>query len=612
MIKALLQNKLSQVITGLYAVGFSPSELLVVPTKKEFTGDFTLNVFPIAGKIKLAPPHVAAAIGEALVGDHTISSFEVVQGFLNMSLKDEVYIQALQSIVETKGFGHGTVNHKTVLVEFSSPNTNKPLHLGHIRNMLLGSSIARILEVSGYSVKRIQVINDRGIAICKSMLAWKKWGDEATPESTGTKGDHFVGHYYVLFEQKFSAEYLAWQTTAPGREEYLSRKNEPLTEAEFFKEYKNTYFNKYSLLGIEAREMLLMWEQKDPAVLDLWSRMNQWVYDGFRITYERMGILFDDTDFESITYLLGKEAISRGIEKGIFSERPDHSVWIDLTDAGMDQKLVLRSDGTSVYITQDLGTAQKRYEKYHMDKLIYVVADEQDYHFKVLFEILKRFKEPYASGLHHLSYGMVELPEGKMKSREGTVVDADDLLDEIMQEATTTAKERGDLEELDTTSQKQIIEAVALGAIKFFMLKVHPKKRMVFNPKDSLDLQGQTGPYVQNAYVRIQSVLRKAITRSYAIYSTHTNLFAEEKELIQLLEGYPQAVAKAAEAYDPSELANYSYVLAKAYHRFYHEVPILRSEDPAALQFRLVLSEQVARVLHDSFNLLGITMPERM
>jgi len=612
MIKALLQNKLSQVISGLYTLDFAPAELLVVPTKKEFQGDFTLNVFPIAGKIKLPPQQVAAAIGAVLVEDHTISSFELVQGFLNMKLKDEVYIQSLQTMVETTGFGHGSPKNKTVLVEFASPNTNKPLHLGHVRNMLLGSSMARILEVSGYTVKRIQVINDRGIAICKSMLAWKKWGEGSTPDSTGIKGDHFVGHYYVLFEKEFGAEYLAWQTTSPAREEYLKRKEAALTESHFFKEFKNTYFNQYSLLGIEARQMLLLWEQKDPDTLELWSRMNQWVYDGFKLTYERMGIVFDDTDYESITYLLGKEAVARGIEKGIFKVREDHSVWIDLTDAGMDQKLVLRSDGTSVYITQDLGTAQKRFEKYHMDKLIYVVADEQDYHFKVLFEILKRFNEPYASGLHHLSYGMVELPEGKMKSREGTVVDADDLLDEIIQEATATANERGDLEQLEPAAQKQIIDAIALGAIKFFMLKVQAKKRMVFNPKDSLDLQGQTGPYIQNAYVRIQSVLRKSVTKSYPIYSTHTNLFEEEKELIQLLEGYPQAVAKAADAYDPSELANYSYVLAKAYHRFYHEVPILRTEDPAALQFRLVLSEQVARVLYDSFNLLGITMPERM
>jgi len=612
MIKALLQNKLSQVISHLYDLEISPAEILIVPTKKEFHGDYTLNVFPIAGKIKKAPPLVASEIGEAMVKDQAISSFDLVQGFLNMLLKDEVYIQSLQSIYETKGFGHGLQKNKTVLVEFSSPNTNKPLHLGHIRNMLLGSSIARILEISGYTVQRIQVINDRGIAICKSMLAWKKWAQGASPESTGIKGDHFVGYYYVLFEKEFSEEYLVWQSQPAAKEVYSKRKDASLTESEFFKEYKNIYFNEYSPLGKEAREMLLLWEDKDEETLKLWTRMNQWVYDGFKITYERLGVVFDDADFESITYLLGKEAVARGIEKGLFTERPDQSVWIDLTDAGMDQKLVLRSDGTSVYITQDLGTAQKRYEKYHMDKLIYVVADEQDYHFKVLFEILKRFNEPYASGLYHLSYGMVELPEGKMKSREGTVVDADDLLNEIIQEATATAKERGDIGELDPLVQKQIIEAIALGAIKFFMLKVHPKKRMLFNPKDSLDLQGQTGPYVQNAYVRILSVLRKSIANSYSIYGTHKNLLPEEKELIQLLEGFPEAVSKAAESYDPSELANYGYVLAKAYHRFYHEVPILRSEDPAALQFRLVLSEQVARVLHDSFNLLGIVMPERM
>lgn len=612
MIKALLQAKISRIISDLYLTEVPPAELLIVPTKKEFQGDYTLNVFPIAGKVKKAPPVVAAAIGEALKLQNGIAAFEIVQGFLNMSLKDEVYIQSLQSIHDTPGYGHGAKKENTVLVEFSSPNTNKPLHLGHIRNMLLGSSIARILEVSGYTVKRIQVINDRGIAICKSMLAWKKWANGATPESSGIKGDHFVGDYYVRFEKEFSAEYLNWQSSPEAKQAYLNRKDASQSESQFFKEYKNTYFNAYSPLGKEAREMLLLWEQKDPDTLDLWAKMNQWVYNGFKITYDRMGVEFDDTDYESITYLLGKEAVNKGLEKGIFTSREDHSVWIDLTDAGMDQKVVLRSDGTSVYITQDLGTAQNRYEKYKMDKLIYVVADEQDYHFKVLFEILKRFDEPYAADLHHLSYGMVELPEGKMKSREGTVVDADDLLDEIMQEARNTAQERGDLGELNNESQTKIIEAIALGAIKFFMLKVHPKKRMVFNPKDSLDLQGQTGPYIQNAYVRIQSILRKSIVKSYAIYSSHTGLLEEEKELIQLLEGYPQAIAKAAESYDPSELANYSYTLAKSFHRFYHEVPILRTEDQAALQFRLVLSEAVAKVLSDSFNLLGINMPERM
>lgn len=612
MIKELLQNQLAQAIGDLYPLNIPAAELLVVPTKKDFKGDYTLTVFPLAGKVKKNPMAVAGEIGNKMLENHFIASYEVVQGFLNMTLHDAVWTQTLQSIQRNPKFGYGSPKKQTVLVEFSSPNTNKPLHLGHIRNMLLGSSTARMLEVSGYEVKRVQVINDRGIAICKSMLAWSKWAGGTTPEGTGIKGDHFVGDYYVRFEKEFAKEYLNWQSTPEARKEFENRKDKQWDEPAFFKEYKNQYFNAYSLLGKEARNMLLLWESHDPATLDLWKRMNQWVYDGFNATYARMGVHFDNTDFESTTYLLGKEAVQKGLELGIFYSKPDQSVWIDLSDAGMDQKVVLRSDGTSVYITQDLGTAQMRYEKYKMNKLIYVVADEQDYHFKVLFEILKRFKEPYADGLYHLSYGMVELPEGKMKSREGTVVDADDLVAEIVREAEKTAEERGDLGEYDLAKQQEIIGKIALGAIKFFMLKVHPKKRMVFDPKESLDLQGQTGPYVQNAYVRIQSVLRKSGVLSDAAYQAYKGLVDEEKELISLMETYPQTVEKAAESYDPSEVANFSYNLAKAYHRFYHEVPILRADDRVALQFRLVLSQCVGRVLEDSFNLLGIDMPERM
>lgn len=612
MIKELLQNQLAQAIADLYPLNLPAAELLVVPTKKDFKGDYTLTVFPLAGKVKKSPVAVAGEIGNKMLENQFITSFEVVQGFLNMTLHDSVWTQTLSTIQQNPKFGHGQPKNQTVLVEFSSPNTNKPLHLGHIRNMLLGSSTARMLEVSGYEVKRVQVINDRGIAICKSMLAWSKWSGGSTPESTGIKGDHFVGDYYVRFEKEFAKEYLLWQTTPEARVEFEKRKDKSLDEQAFFKEYKNQYFNANSLLGKEARNLLLLWESHDPATLELWKRMNQWVYDGFNATYARMGVHFDHTDYESTTYLLGKEAVQKGLHLGIFYSKPDQSVWIDLSDAGMDQKVVLRSDGTSVYITQDLGTAQMRYEKYKMNKLIYVVADEQDYHFKVLFEILKRFKEPYANGLYHLSYGMVELPEGKMKSREGTVVDADDLVAEIVQEAERTAEERGDLGEYDLSKQKEIIGKIALGAIKFFMLKVHPKKRMVFDPKESLDLQGQTGPYVQNAYVRIQSVLRKSGVLSDAGYQAYRGLAGEEKELISLMETYPQTVEKAAESYDPSEVANFSYNLAKAYHRFYHEVPILRADDPVALQFRLVLSQCVGRVLEDSFNLLGIDMPERM
>ncbi|MBP8943685.1 MAG: arginine--tRNA ligase [Saprospiraceae bacterium] len=612
MIKEQLQSELSEAISMLYNVSIDSKGLLVVPTKKEFKGDYTLTVFPIAGRIKKAPPLAAAEIGEKLIELHLIESYEVVQGFLNMKLNEVRWIETLKNIYENETFGAGQPKNEKVLVEFCSPNTNKPLHLGHIRNMLLGDATARILDEAGYEVKRIQVINDRGIAICKSMLAWQRWASGATPESAGIKGDHFVGDYYVLFEKEFGKEYKAWQSSEQGKTEYGDRKDQAMSEEVFFKEFKNQYFNKYSSLGIEAREMLIKWEKHDPSTLTLWKTMNGWVFDGFQKTYDQLDIHFDHTDYESITYLLGKETVQRGLDQHVFYAKPDHSVWIDLSDIGMDQKIVLRSDGTSVYITQDMGTAQMRYEKFKMDRLIYVVADEQDYHFKVLFEIMKRFKEPYAAGLFHLSYGMVELPEGKMKSREGTVVDADDLIKEILTEATETAVERGDLADQSPEAQRQTIEAIAIGAIKFFMLKVHAKKRMVFNPKDSLDLQGQTGPYIQNAYVRIQSILRKSITLTYEKYKSYTDLKEEEKELISLIETYPEVVAKAAENYEPSELANYSYSLAKAFHRFYHEVPILRADDEAALQFRLLLAKTVGSILKKSFELLGIPMPERM
>ena len=612
MIKEKLQHQISLTLSSAFAFEIASNDLLVVPTKKEHTGDYTLTVFPIAGRIKKAPPVAAEEIGKKLVDQGYIASYQVIQGFLNMKLNEVTWMDTLRTIYEDDHFGKGEKKNQTVLVEFCSPNTNKPLHLGHIRNVLLGDSTARILTLSGYDVHRIQVINDRGIAICKSMLAWQKWAQGETPASTGIKGDHFVGDYYVRFEKEFSAEYKAWQQTDEGKAEFEKRKDKGITEEAFFKEYKNQYFNAYSTLGMEAREMLLKWEANDPSTIELWKTMNQWVFTGFEATCKQLGIYFDHTDYESITYLLGKKAVIKGLNEKIFYEKPDHSVWIDLSDVGMDQKVVLRSDGTSVYITQDIGTAQMRYEKYKMDKCIYVVADEQDYHFKVLFEILKRFKEPFANGLFHLSYGMVELPEGKMKSREGTVVDADDLIKEIMTEAAQTAVERGDLNDQSSEVQQQTIEAIAMGAIKFFMLKVNPKKRMVFNPKESLDLQGMTGPYVQNAYVRIQSVMRKSVTFNYDQYRSYRGLKDEEKELITLLETYPDIIHKAAENYEPSELVNFSYSLAKSFHRFYHEVPILRSDDEAALQFRLVLSRTVGRILKESFELLGITMPERM
>ncbi|MEP7269794.1 MAG: arginine--tRNA ligase [Saprospiraceae bacterium] len=612
MIKEDLQHHIAHVLRSAFDFNINPDEILIVPTKKEFEGDFTLTVFPLAGKLKKAPAIFAEEIGTILKNNGTIKSFQVVKGFLNIAINDVDWVTLLNKISNNSEFGKGPTKNEVVLVEFCSPNTNKPLHLGHVRNMLLGDATARILEYSGFEVKRIQVINDRGIAICKSMLSWQKWGNGDTPGSTGIKGDHFVGNYYVRFEAEFSKEYIQWQDSSRGIEVFDARKEKELSKADFFKEYKNQYFNLFSLLGKEAREMLLKWEKNDPSTIALWKEMNHWVYEGFAATNSKLNISFDHTDYESVTYLLGKKVVQQGIEKGIFYKKEDESVWIDLSDVGMDQKLVLRSDGTSVYITQDLGTALMRYEQFKMNKLIYVVADEQDYHFRALFEIIKKFDQPYSNGLFHLSYGMVELPEGKMKSREGTVVDADDLIDEIISEATTTSASRGELEMLNKVQQKDIVNKVALGAIKFFMLRVHPKRRMVFNPKDSLDLQGQTGPYVQNAFVRIQSVLRKAEKAEINVEEVYSSINAEEKDLLILMESYPEVIRKAADQYDPSEIANYSYTLAKAFHKFYHEVPILRAENEGALNFRLKLARSVGNVLQRSFELIGIEMPEKM
>lgn len=612
MIKDQLKSSIIEILRNNYNINISDNEVLIGATKKDYKGDFSLNVFPFSNKLKLAPPVLAKAIGENLKSKGDLEDFEVIQGFLNLTIKPSTWIESLEHISSTISFGELESNNKTILVEYCSPNTNKPLHLGHIRNILLGASTARIYKNNGFNVNQIQVINDRGIAICKSMLAWQKWGNDITPEGSKIKGDHLVGNYYVLFEKEFVKEYKEWQKTHIGHEEYKKRKDLNQSEAEFYKEYKNFYFNRYSRLGEEARAMLVAWEKGDEKVNGLWKRMNSWVYKGFDETLANLGVSFDHVDYESITYLLGKKAVEDGLAKNIFYKKEDGSVWVDLTDTGMDQKVVLRSDGTSVYITQDIGTAQMRYEKFKMDKLVYVVADEQDYHFKALFEIIKKLKEPYADGLYHLSYGMVELPEGKMKSREGTVVDADDLIHELIMEATSTAQERGEISELSKAEQSIAIKNIAMAALKFFMLKVHPKKRMIFNPKESLDMQGQTGPYVQNAYVRIQSVLRKSLNSPNDLFKSYSEIKEEEKELISLLETYPEVVRRAGEQYDPSEIANYSYALAKAYHKFYHEVPILRSEDQAALHFRLVLSETVGNVLKKSFYLLGIDMPERM
>ncbi|MEK7256053.1 MAG: arginine--tRNA ligase, partial [Bacteroidota bacterium] len=546
---------------------------------------------------------IAQEIGEQLVQQvPEIERFNVVQGFLNLSVSDHFWRDFLLEIADRQDFGKQPPTRRKFLVEYCSPNTNKPLHLGHIRNILLGWSCSKIYEAVGFDVVKVQIINDRGIAICKSMLSWQKWSGGQTPESAGVKSDHFVGDWYVLFEKKFQEEYKAWQASA-GQAVLAEKRKPEQTEEAFFKDYKNTYFNEQSALGKEAREMLLRWEANDPETIALWQKMNGWVYAGFEETYRSLGVHFDKYYYESQTYLLGKETVEKGLASGAFYQKPDGSVWVDLTDAKLDHKVLLRSDGTSVYITQDLGTAQMRYHDFGAEKMVYVVGDEQNYHFQVLFETLKRLGEPYADGLFHLSYGMVDLPTGKMKSREGTVVDADDLVAEVTAEATETAKERGEIADLTRQEQDEIIRKIALAALKFHIIKVHPKKRMMFDPKESVDLQGQTGPYVQNAYVRIRSVLRKAdigilgYSDIARLASGYGKLATQEKDLVSQLYRFPEVISTAAAEFDPSTIANYCYDLAKAFHKFYTDYSILKAESEEAKAFRLALSTSIANVL---------------
>jgi len=608
-----IRETYKRAVMAIYDIEVRDEDILINETRKEFAGDFTFVIFPLVKTLKKSPVEIGSSIGNwMLQSNQEIKSYETVQGFLNLSFNDSFWQSVFDKIQNTSQFGYAPLNGKKVLVEFSSPNTNKPLHLGHIRNILLGWSCSKILEANGYEVIKAQVINDRGIAICKSMLAWQKFGHGATPSSTNIKGDHFVGDYYVLFEKEFVIEYEGFQFSDMGIAVYENNKKEGQDLASFFKEYKNTYFNTYSALGAEAKAMLIAWEAKDPEVTALWEKMNSWVYEGFDQTYQMLGVSFDALYYESDTYILGKKAVEDGLAKGVFYQQEDGSVWVNLEDVGMDRKIVLRSDGTSVYITQDIGTAQQRYADHGTEKMVYTVADEQDYHFKVLFEICKRFNEPFADGLYHLSYGMVDLPTGRMKSREGTVVDADDLMSEVIQEARNMSADRGEIAALTPKEQEDILRKIGLAALKFFIIKVQPKKRMIFDPKESVDMQGQTGPYVQNAYVRIQSVKRKAgydILSKDSLYSTVNEY---EKTLIGHLMQFPQIIKDAGEQYDPSGLANYAYNLAKDYHRFYHEVRILNAESEDAKIFRAKLSDQVGSVLETTFDLLGIEMPERM
>jgi len=618
-----LKQNFTKALSHCYQNEVNENAILINETRKEFEGDYTFVLFPFVKSIGRSPEQIGNEIGVFLLSnDQTFIKFNVVKGFLNVTLSDRFWTDQLFQLINQENYGYSKSNHKKVMVEFSSPNTNKPLHLGHIRNILLGWSCSKILEANGYEVIKTQVINDRGIAICKSMLAWQKYGNGATPASTQTKSDHFVGNYYVLFEAKFKEEYFGWQSTDTAcKVVYERNKKEGQSTDDFFKEYKNQYFNKYSALGNEARELLLKWEAKETDTIALWTKMNQWVYEGFEVTYDKLGVDFDTVYYESDTYLLGKKAVDSGIKKGVFYREADGSVWIDLEDVGMDKKIVLRSDGTSVYITQDIGTAQVRYENFGVDKMIYTVADEQDYHFKVLFEILKRLGEPYADQLYHLSYGMVELPEGKMKSREGTVVDADDLIAEVINEATAMSSDRPELSELSDGEKQVILSKIGLAALKFFMIKVQPKKRMIFDPKESVDMQGQTGPYIQNAYVRVKSVLRKAhqlgidlssFGNKQPINFSKIHFLEPEKALLKHLLSFPEIVKEAGDQMDPSSIANFSFALAKDFHRFYHEVRILGTEDEQEKFVRLLLSACVGDTLRKSFDLLGIEMVDKM
>ena len=581
-----IQSKIAEIIPKLYAV--EGVNLDVQKNKTEFEGDFTIVIFPLVKLAKKSPDVIGNELGEEVKNQiDFVENFNVVKGFLNLKIKDQLLAEQLSEI--SNDFDNITPKNQTVMVEYSSPNTNKPLHLGHIRNNLLGFSVAEILKADGYNVIKSQIINDRGIHICKSMLAWEKFGNGATPESTGLKGDKLVGNYYVEFDKLYKSEIKAM--VADGIDEETAKKQAPSI--------------------IEAQEMLLKWEQNDPEVRKLWEMMNEWVYAGFNQTYSRLGVNFDQVQYESNTYILGKDLIQKGLEDGILYKKDDGSVWCDLTDEGLDQKLLLRSDGTSVYMTQDLGTAVERFKKNNLQKLIYTVGNEQDYHFQVLFKILKKLGYEWADQLFHLSYGMVELPEGKMKSREGTVVDADDLVEEMYKTAKEKSQELGKLENLSDEEKERSYETVGLGALKYFILKVDPKKKMLFNPAESIDFNGNTGPFIQYTYARIQSLLDKAgfetkeLTDSYLPNDS-------EKDLIMLLSEFKDVIAKASESLSPALVANYVYELVKGYNSFYQNNPILNQDNETAKQFRLQLSELAGRTIKKGLSLLGIGTVNRM
>ncbi|WP_418124880.1 arginine--tRNA ligase [Chryseobacterium sp. PTM-20240506] len=586
-IKDIIEEKLSEVILNVYQL--KDINLEVQENKTEYEGDFTIVTFPLVKQLKKNPESIGVELGESLTAQTDLfESFNVIKGFLNVKVKNQFFVDQFKSISED--FSNIDKKNATVMVEYSSPNTNKPLHLGHIRNNLLGFSVAQILKEAGYDVIKSQIINDRGIHICKSMLAWEKFGNGETPETTHTKGDKFVGNYYVEFDKNYKKEISDLVEQGIGEDQ--AKKEAPLMK--------------------EAQKMLQDWENGDEKVRSLWAEMNSWVYKGFNETYKRLGVDFDQVQYESNTYILGKDLIQEGLDKGILYQKEDGSVWCDLTDEGLDQKLLLRSDGTSVYMTQDLGTAVERFKQNDIQKLIYTVGNEQDYHFQVLFKILKKLGYVWADQLFHLSYGMVELPEGKMKSREGTVVDADDLMQEMYETAKSKAQELGKLETLSDQEKESSYETVGLGALKYFMLKVDPKKKMLFNPADSVDFNGNTGPFIQYTYARIQSLLSKANYEYKEAPAVELNEF--EKELIMLLANYKTIVERAAEALSPALVANYVYDLVKSYNSFYQNqsTPIVKLEEGDLKQTRLNLSDLTAKTIKKSLGLLGIGTVNRM
>ena len=573
--ESFLAAKASEAVKAVYSAEIDPSALQVQVTRKEFEGDFTLVVFPLLRITRQSPDATGVALGDWLVANcPEVAAYNSVKGFLNLSLSNLYWREALAAIVEDDAYGQLPATGRRVMVEFSSPNTNKPLHLGHIRNNLLGASVSDLLKAAGDEVIKATLVNDRGVHICKSMYAWQQRFNGATPESTGKKGDHLVGDCYVEFAKM--------------------EKEDP------------------SVMD-KVHEMLVQWEEGDPAVRKLWETMNGWVFDGFEQTYKALGITFDRTYYEHDTYLLGKELVQRGLQMGVFVKDPDGSVWCDLTADGLDRKLLLRSDGTSVYITQDLGTAERRFSEYKLDSHIYVVGDEQNYHFQVLKLILKKLGFDWADQIFHLSYGMVELPEGKMKSREGTVVDADDLIEKMYEEAKATSEESGKLEGISEQEKERLYRMIGLGALKYFILKVDPKKKMLFNPKESIDFNGNTGPFIQYTHARICSILRKAAEQNLsASLNPAVELSPKEVRLVKILGAYPQKVGEAAAALSPALIANYCYDLAKEFNQYYHDTPVLKEPDREVLQMRLELISTLAGVLRRGMKILGIELPDRM